>query len=121
MQGTIIGTNNVNVRDANGNIASTTTSLKPGDVVYGEVAGAWPKIYFSKIYRKNGQIEVLGKVCNAVTKAESGTPVYMELHNVPEPSPNPIPPTGTIIPESLKVSDIINGVEQPPIFYDKRP
>ena len=124
MQGKVIGTNNVNIRDVNGNVATITTSLKPGDIVYGSVAGSWPKIYFSKIYRKAGNVENLdpsavGKLFNAVTRAESGTPVYMELNDVPEPGTEHTP-TGTVVPESLKVSDVVNGVEQPFIYYDKR-
>lgn len=116
MRGTVIGVNNVNVREANGNVSSTISSLKPRDRVYGDVAGAWPRIYFNKIYRESGSIEILGRLCNAVTRNEANTLQYMSLDNVPEPGTVTPPP----VAQSLKVTEILDNVEQSPIYYDLR-
>lgn len=90
----------VNVRDANNTVVA---ALKVNDVVYGPVSTAsTPRISFDKIYRADGSIYNLGKVCTAVT-TNGGTPpiAYMTLTNESEPTtpidpPIVTPPAGVV-------------------------
>lgn len=92
----------VNVRNSAGAIAA---ALRVGDVVYGPVSGARPRISFDKIYRADGSVHNLGTVCNAVT-SDGGNVQYMTLTNESEPTAPPVvPPVAANVRHTILVRD----------------
>ena len=94
MKGTVtkLVTSSLNVRSATtGQVVAALKydfTLGRGDAVYGEVK-ADNRIYFTKIYRANGNTQALTELCSAITK--EGSTIWMLLSDEPEPGTPPSP------------------------------
>ena len=102
MKGLMKSGYSVNVRDAANVVVA---ALREKDVVYGTLTTSGrERISFSKIYRANGTVENLGKVCSSVTN-DGGTPplYYMTLTNDVEPVPTAGAPREALITDAAGV------------------